>query len=178
MHKMISIVFIFIAGCSTEPAYIQQVDKIRNSFTKEIEKTEGWYLSSFGGALMDDIKKIHLKYKAFERVDIAQARRLVVEKVEALLDKINADVIARPYLHNYPFSSDNLEFGILFEDKNTGHFFKPPAIAHARVMAGKMGYSIYNEQLDMFEIIYRESYEEALKIYLETYQKPSLSRKM
>jgi hypothetical protein len=178
VNKLAIFAFMILSGCSIEPMHVQQAEKIRNSFTKIIEKTEGWKLFGEGGSVMDNIKKIHLSYTAFECVDIAQARRLIVEKVEALLDKINSDAVARPYLHNYPFTYANIRFSISFIDEMTNHYIKSPTIASVNLNVGKIFYSIYNEELGMFETVYKEPYEDALKIYLEDCQKPSLSEKM
>lgn len=156
--------FLFTA-CSLHPPHIQYADNITNSFTNEIRKSENLKLWGSGGAMMDDVQEIHLKYISHERVDIAEARRMLIKNVELLLLRVNCDIKVRPYLHNYPFIPENLEFGIVFWDEND-EFMQYPYISVVQLINGKIGYGrIYKHGFS--DIIHSESYEEALKIVQE-----------
>lgn len=117
------------------------------------------------GAFQNDIEGISLDFHLQKNVNIEEARKLLVGSVEELLHRINNDVGIRPFLHNYPFTNNNLWFSIGFKDKNN-KFVLPPNIAMASLILGKISYGLEDlKEPLLFDEIHEETYEEALKIY-------------
>lgn len=167
IHNFLIITILFFSSCSN-PGHIREADRITNLFNKKM-KVESLVLAGSGGALMDNIKEISLDFKKVQCVDIEQSRLIYVKNVQALLHLINSDEKVRPYLNNYPFTIENVDFTIIFCGLDD-FFALPPYIAHVSSY-GKNGiihYSEYNAEKDNLKTVYEESYEEALNIVNST----------
>lgn len=167
MKILLLITCLFLSGCTT-PAHTQLANKLMNSFTKQMNK-ENLFLLASGGSMMDDIQEISLDYGSYRILNIEEARMFFISKVEALLKEINESQKARPYLHNFPFTSRNVHLTISFYYPN-GDWVDSPHIALVSLLnnKNKVAYVIYDKNLQRYETIYEETYEEALQIYNET----------
>jgi hypothetical protein len=160
---LVIIVMPFYAFSTSK--HTKEVNRIVNPFLKELEKKGKIYVFGAGGGFMNDVEKINLSFCTQRTVDVEKARLLIISIVEELLKRINADKGIRPYLHNYPFTNENLCITIHFEDKN-GDPVLPPNLVFTKVMLGKVSYSTQNlKQPLAMDRIHSETYEEALKIY-------------
>lgn len=153
---------VIFSGCVALPKHEIEADRIMNAYTYHVEKAYGFRSFAVGGGMMDDVKSITLKYIAYEKVDIPTARKMLVQNIEDLLKTINSDEKIRPYLHNYPFTVNNLKFGLCFFDSNND-WIEPPYLGKAILLNGKIHYSLWNEPKDMLETQEEETYEEALQ---------------
>lgn len=163
---------IFFVLCSLllcgfkEPHYCKLSDRIFNLYNKELRQQKGLYLNGSGGAFMDDIKKINSSYKSYEPMTIELARQLYVEVIEGYLNRYNEDEKIRPYLHNYPFTIDNLNVMISFWDKAKKRRDKGLV---ALIYIGKnqeIVYSTYDYEKKDFVKLHRETYSTAREIVL------------
>lgn len=163
------LILFFCTGCSC-PVHVAAAHRVMNSFTKKMER-EGFHLCSSGGAMMDDIKQITLDYEICQNVNVDEARIIFIKYAESLLEQVNSDIKIRPYLHNYPFTSENILFGISF-CKPDGNFADPPYIADVLLQNknNRVFYSVHNKQTELLDDVYSESYEEALNIYMKNQQ--------
>lgn len=161
LFLLIFVPFYTFSGCF----YIKETDRIVSSVLKDLEKKEKIYLFGYGGAFRDDVEEINLSFSTKKNVDIQKARRLIIYIAETLLKKINSNTQIRPYLHNYPFTNNNLKVSIHFNDKNDKAVL-PPYLAYVGLMFGEIDYSLQNLQNNLkLDGIHQETYEEALKIY-------------
>src|ERR1700722_6640758 len=120
--KFVCLLFVFvICGAFSEPKYCKLSDRIFIPYNKELRKQKHLYLMGSGGAMMDDIQKVNAHYVSFERLNIEEARKLYIEVTEGYLCRYNQNEQIRPYLHNYPFTIDNLEVMIGFENEQHRH---------------------------------------------------------
>lgn len=166
---LITVLAVFcLTGC-TSPPHIIEADRIMDAFTEKMGK-EGYQLFMSGGAMMDDIQKINLGYKIDKPLTIEDARFIIVNKTELLLNMVNNDSRIRPYLHTYPFTSKNIHFGII-SVKEDGEFVDPPLIASAQTITNKdiISYCVNDADAGRLNNVHKESYQEALQIYKETY---------
>jgi hypothetical protein len=71
----------------------------------------------FGGDMSDGIKEFAFLFYKYKKVDVSEARRLEIEVMEFLLEKINANTELRPYLKEYPVRPEHIQ--VLIEFKNS-----------------------------------------------------------
>jgi hypothetical protein len=158
-----TIMLPFYAFCTSK--HTKEVNRIVNPFLKELEKKGKIYAFGYGGAFMHDVEEIDISLCTKRIVDVEKARLLIVSITEELLKRINTDEGIRPYLHNYPFTNENLSITLNFRDKNDDPML-PPFLTYTGVMYGKVGYALQNlKQPLAVDYVHRETYEEALKIY-------------
>ena len=165
MMKWLCMVWLLIGSSliASQKEYIKLVDRITANFTKELTKEKNMYLFGYGGRMMFDVEEISMSYNVVKHASIDEARRLFVEVAERYLARINADEKLRPFLHNYPFTINNLDLGIGFEnEKRQAH--DDLAYVVYRKKTGKIVYNANDPKEDMFYKIYEEPYEEAVRL--------------
>ena len=115
---------------------------------------------------MDDIQKVNSHYESFECLTVDEARRLYVDVVEGYLERYNQNEEIRPYLHNYPFTVDNVEVMIGFKPVQQQ---KMDQLFVALMYVGKnqrLLYRAYNHETEKFTYLYEEPYETAREIVM------------
>ncbi len=82
---MISFVVFSCNLLKTEtPTHIALVDKVTKKFSKELWKKENLQQIGHGGMFSGAVREIDLIYAANGRVDVSEARRLLVQSVSRL----------------------------------------------------------------------------------------------
>lgn len=110
--------------------------------------------------MMHDIRMMAMSFHFYHEVDLEEARELLVYVVTEYLSAINSNEKVRPYLHNYPFATKNIEIRIwIYEPDGT----YPPSdkIDYISSMNGLLEYYTCS---DPRQPIYEETYEEALQV--------------
>ena len=165
---LVSALILFSAvmcySCSWPSVNYEKVaDKITARTAKKLKQEKGLILIGTGGGMMNDIKMMMMGFNYYKVIDMDEARKLLIYCVEEYLNAINSDEKVRPYLHNYPFTAENIEIKIFFY-KPDGSNVAPNEISVATANEGRMAYSIDDPEKHTLKRIHRESYEEALKI--------------
>ena len=151
-----------------EPEYCKLATEIINSCAQEFRTEKGLFTIGTGGALMYNVKELDLMCESYQQVNTEEARKLVVECVNRILEKVNADEEIRPYLENFPFTANNIEFGILFFQKKDKHFVKDGFIASAGSLKGKLYYRVFDAtEPTTLNTIHEEPFEEGLRIVMQ-----------
>ena len=132
-------------------------------FQKKVQKEFGVSICGHNGEMANDIKTIGLDFNISKNGTIELARALLIDLTEYLTEAINQDIKLRPYLREFPFSKEKAEISLSFY--HIGHKKYKDNIVD-RVYIGRNQEVIYCSQEPRGKIIhiYRESYEEALKI--------------
>lgn len=124
MIKFISIMMInccFIIAASENINWIAELNNLDKIIEKEYKEKYSFVLEATGGG---GVKGFNLYSPVFRRYSIikeAEARNLVFEIAEDLLQKINHNEILRNAMISYPFTPKNLGFTIFFS-KSDGYF--------------------------------------------------------
>ncbi|HEY4831659.1 MAG TPA: hypothetical protein VIH61_03765 [Waddliaceae bacterium] len=119
-----------------------------------------------GGGIPDYVTNFSLHYVSTNQVDMLKTRKMFVNNVEDLLQLINSNEQIRPYLSNYPFTINNLEFRISFQDR-FGKRQEPPYVALVSLINERIFYSFYDLSTRQFiGKDYSEPYSEARKMVL------------
>lgn len=134
-----------------------------SSYSQRLEKTKGLTLIGSGGSWTSDIRTIRLHFWTIQEFDIAKVRRLFIDSVEGLIREVNGKKEARPYLHNFPFTVDNIELIIGFLQTNQKHVTNG-YVSLVFNISETIYYNVYNERTQQHEDLYKESFSEALNI--------------
>ncbi len=166
MRAMI-VVMLFISLCSChrkkQPEYIVLTDKMTVEFSAEMLQEEKFYLTRYGGRLMDNIKGVSLGYHGKRHATLEEARELFIKYSEKLLQRINEDEKMRPFLNQYPFTENDIEFALSFVQKNNRPF-ADGSIAYASLIRSKITYYRYEKEgKKRFIEIFEEPYQDALQ---------------
>jgi len=94
-----------------------------------------------------------------------EARKILVDSAQYLLNSINNNQEIRPYLKVYPFTLDNVDITI-FINNSAGYPVEDSGIGIASIRDGKLEYNILStvDNIPVFKNTSIESYEDALKI--------------
>lgn len=159
-------VFCFLMTCNSlhaEQKYIKLVDRITGKFSKELKNEKNMYLFGYGGSMMNDVEEVFMSFHIVQQATIQEARQLFVEVAERYLARINEDEKLRPYLHNFPFTIDNLDLGIGFENEMRQPHNDLAYVVYCK-RTGNIIYNANDPKEDMFYKVYEEPYEEAVKL--------------
>ena len=144
--------------------------RILSEYSNEMKEKYGLFTIGSGGALMEDIKELDLHFEGVKKLTIPEARKLYVTIIEDLINKVNNDKKARPYLHDYPFTQKNANIMIAFFKSHPftiQNRMNDGFITLIFISRGNICYNIYDPTKDEYKrlvTIHEEPYEEALKI--------------
>ena len=171
IYKLV-VLFVFFLSASFNPFTSQsEMEKAKYQliyyYTKDLKKKENLILSGIGGMNLgkDKIQLITLCFSSKKALNLDQTRALVIDNVEDLLKSINSNQRLHPFLHDYPFTSKNINFSIIFE-QSAGEWVQPPFIAYVHAENGKIRYDIRPKNGHLQDVN-EETYQEALKIVKE-----------
>lgn len=177
MNNCAFVVLAFLNLFAKQPPYEKFSDEIREQHRKEILEPLKMRFSILGGGNDAGIKTIHLGVSTKGPGSIEESRKLLIFLVEDLLLRYNTHQKIRPYLSNYPYTTDNLTYKIWYQNPK-GTFWiaqddqnPDTEIAHVGMYRGKINYSIVHENSHQLETLYTETYEEAKKILKESSEK-------
>lgn len=160
--------FVLMICCaSSKPKYCQLSDRIFITYNKELKKQRGLYLEGKGGAMMHDVEKVIASYISLDRMSIKEARKLYIDVIEGYICRYNQNKQIRPYLRDYPFTVDNVEVMIGFENEEYKHMDQGFV---ALMFIGKnqnLVYCTYDHEKQKFIDLHEEPYETACAIVLK-----------
>lgn len=164
LSVIITIFVVVLLGyfSSSSGDYEKLADAITIEISKKLHNEKELHLIGIGGRMMDDIKMMMMGFEYHKIVNIGTARRLLVESVEEYLSEINASEKLRPFLHNYPFTAENIQIVIYFRNPD-GSKVASGQINVASAREGKMSYYIDYPEKHTLKAICEETYEDALR---------------
>ena len=156
--------FSFLFVCSyfgyQSPRYVKLAHELTEKTAKKLKKQKGLCLAGSGGQMMDDIQMM-MGFNFYKVVDVATARQLLMDSVQEYLSTINTNEEIRTYLHNYPFTPQNVEIVIYFYNPE-GSKVPFNKITIAAVNQGKIVYYVDDPEKHTIKPFHEESYEKAL----------------
>ena len=128
MHRLtlwlVCTAIIILTSCQTKVVgdglWVKKIDseelsKIVISFSAKMKIDKHLELEDSWAAYDDYIKKLCLQYSSQRLLTVYDARLLMVELVEELLDRLNNNTIIGFELEHFPFTADDLDVKINFE---------------------------------------------------------------
>jgi hypothetical protein len=168
-HYLLLILSILLPSCGLGRSYVDMSNSIVGRYSKEAKKKYGFDVFATGGRMCESVECVFISYSSNQKLNVAQTRELFVEIEEELIRKYNENEEIRPYLDNFPFTSNNIELSLTFFDKSY-EFMSDGFVAYAVIIKGIIYYSTDshdstrgNPLVDLHE----EPYEEALRIVRE-----------
>ena len=105
----------------SEPSGDQFLSRSQFQHIQWAEKQFPVRLSSYGvGMPGGPIQQAKIILSSNEQVTIAMARQLLIVLTQDFLRRLNENRELRPYLKVFPFTSNNLEYAIFFDDETSG----------------------------------------------------------
>ncbi len=143
----------------------EDYEKIANTITFQtasaIKDEKDLHLIGVSGGMMDNIKMMGMGFECKTTADIKTARKLLLDIVNRYLININGNNKIKPYLHNYPFTANNVDVKIFFRDLDKLKTESDIDIASAN--EGTIYYyKDWPEKYDL-KILHEETYEEAMQ---------------
>src|SRR3990167_2983108 len=100
--KILLIVSFLIIGCNMNAKdtqssdYLKYVHEIVDDFVKQMEKKYQLHCYGSGGSMPTDVEKIEVLFTSYNKSTIDDARKMEVDAVQELLQRINAHTKIRP----------------------------------------------------------------------------------
>ncbi len=168
---------------SRPPEYLKYIDEIVKGFAEDMEKKYELHCYGSGGSMSNDVEKIDVLFISYLKSTVADARKMEVNAVQELLQRINSHEKIKPYLREYPFGSDRIHVSISFRTK-MDNYPLDGSIAQVSLIKNKIFYDtaeiqtqdpiprIYiNEKNEVVkELIIQEPEEELVSIMEESYE--------
>ncbi len=142
---------------------IYYADEVTRNFANQVEKKFELYCIGSGGSMPYDIREISIKFIAYRRATIEEARELEVKVTESFINAINSHENIRPYLREYPFNNKRVEVSISF-CKYDYVGYKDGSVSHVFQTRNKIFYNGEDPLTEQLYHLEEEPYEEALKI--------------
>lgn len=160
MIRLISIVLaVIFSGCGFDEEVLNSES---NMITEHINFISNKYLIhpfGRGGFNEDGLKGYSLTFESNERVDVVQARNLIVNMLEDIIKNNNG---CQNTQCKTKLSYRNFKVAVLFSDKNSQKFISDDlGIASVRVSQGNVYYSVDKRGNYQLETIFEEPYSEA-----------------
>jgi hypothetical protein len=156
----------FLFGCASlgyqSPRYVKLAAEITEKTAQKLKGKKNLYLIGTGGGMMNDIQAMHMSFHFYQEVDLKEARELVVYAVNEYLLDINNNEEIRPYLHEFPFTAQNVEIRI-FIYKPDGTCPSLDKIDYISAINGILTYYLDLPETYSRRAICKETYEEALQ---------------
>ena len=163
---LILAIFSSLFGCSSFwhplPDYEKIADKITEKTAQRLKEQKNLHLIGTGGGMMHDIQMMAMSFHFYQEVDLKKARELVTYAVNEYLVDINNNEEIRPYLHEYPFTAQNVEIVVFFSNPDGSKVFSGK-IKIAAAKQGKVIYYIDYPEKHTLKTVYEETYEEAMQ---------------
>jgi hypothetical protein len=162
------IFLLFLTSCARD--YIDTTDLILTKQSKRICKEENLRVCGMGGAMIDRVTEVTVKFTADRKVDLSEARRLIVKCIEELRNSLNSNDQIIEYLSPYPFPSSAMNVGISFIKKSGGLLdygcvdSGTGGVSCVFQINDKLYYCSHNPCTQILEDYYEEPYEVALEI--------------
>lgn len=161
---MMMVGFTLDAKEDESPMYTQYVAEITRAFSKQVKKEFGLECIGSGGCMPHDVEEISIKFAAYQRATVEQARELEVKITEKFVQMINAHEKIKPFLRETPFPSSRICVGISFSKPNNTPY-TDGSVAYVSQINNKIYYRAENpNNPNVYKQIKNEPYEEALKI--------------
>ena len=164
MNKIIISLLLICSSCISLPEdYTHIATKIQRKTASQLEKEKGLWAIGDSGQMYNDIQTMGLAFEYFHLVNLEEARALLVYTIQVFLNNINDSKEVRPFLHNYPFTTKNIEITIWIYQESGNN---PPLenIECVRLHEDKLSYKLTApSKFELWPILHEETYAEALE---------------
>ena len=162
---MVIVLFSFL-GTVHCGEYQRALDRVSNEYALDLSRKHGLCLIGSGGGTTGGSKSFIYHFEGQGCFTISQTRVLVVDCIDNLLSKLNANAVLPRYVPGSPYTSQNLEFMVNLVD-STGRLQSNGFIAYASCLGGVVRYVIRDRLTKELKTVHQESLDEARKLTAE-----------
>src|SRR5690349_17251203 len=160
--SLILLILSLAFGCNSMTYKLSDDEKIANQITQEtakkLKEKKNLILIGTGGQMMHEIEMLAMSFNYYHEVNLEQARELLICAINEYLSDINNNQDVRPYLHEYPFTSKNVEIRIFIYGPDRRKL-SPDKIGYILSIDGVLE---YYTRADDDHPVCKETYAEAL----------------
>jgi len=172
--------FLVLMSCSSseEDIHIRLIDKVTASHVKKMNEQYGARACMYGGNCNDGtVNYIGIGLDKKGHFNIDQARKQIILQVQEYLKEINSSEEVRAYLVHYPFTYEDLSYGVSFVNEEGGFQKvdkenKYNSIASVLCSSNGVTYNYYDDPEYGLQKLHRETFEEAIEILKEQGEDP------
>ncbi len=149
-------------------SYIDSERLFNSTLTEAVEALDPLFskykmnVSGGGGYIGYDIGHIALSVNVYKQVTVDEARRIYVEILDAIVERINKDKKLRPYLREYPMTYRLVDLSLSFVDEKT--HYPPKEYVYYMYKYDVLFFRGYDVVKNNFVDLHREDFSETLKI--------------
>lgn len=171
MKLLLLFIFVFLSSCvtnlsSTLPQHLKVASTVSGQVAKIIENK---YQAEFEGIgwssdkTNDLLNKITITFTIYRKININQAREMILDSVNIFLSEINKNEEIKQYIVNGYFYPSNIEIVFYIYNENKG-FFYDPDLCVAGFNDNMLRYKTNDLKLNApFKTVIYENYQEALQ---------------
>lgn len=161
MKYLMLVILFFITSCVGSSPEFSNYHRVAGFANKQIRKEIPVTDDGPGAMIPEKIHAYSTIFHIHAPISIELARFYTLRMVEIVLENFNADPAIQEYLEVRPFTSKNVSISI-FSD-SWGEYQAPESYTDFISFSfGKLSYHRYNRETDKFELLFSETYEEAL----------------
>lgn len=166
MIKLLLISFsCLLIGCSSRHSHEEKVAyELIESYGKELKKKENFQLIGIGmgGSGDGKIGSLGLYFNVNKALDVNEARKLFLSVVNDFIEKVNSDK-KYSFISNRPFNIDNLNFAIMFVDKQN-HPLPSRCVGAVSNSGDQIVYQVWDDwkAKPEYKVVFHETYDQAL----------------
>ena len=138
-------------------------NEIGEKVFSKLKKEKKLHVCESGWALRgkEKIQIMRCGFDYYNEISFEEARELLLEVGNLYLNTINENERIRPSLGIYPFNPKNIHVDI-FISKRDGSKLKPEQLHVISINEGQLEYMNHDLENELLQIIYKETYEEAM----------------
>lgn len=154
MRYFLALLLLFGCGKSVSKSE-KEINEIVFKTARELNQEKELKFIGLGSSMMQEIRMVSLSLVSHKSLNIDGARKLITCSVDKLLKNINESKEIREKLIHFPFTADDVEVRISFNDLK-GQAFKPPFIAFVSAIKGEIAF--YVEKEGHYSLLHKESF--------------------
>lgn len=162
MKYLIGLFLVIFVGCTAAYPGEDKLDKIDKIVAKRLTKEYGLLPFGIGASWPDKCHAIAYDYNYESTVPISEARKLLLDAAQVIIESATSVEEFEQYLLNPPFNVKHIMLSISFYDPIDVES-DDPQIKLASLMFGKIWYENLNKEAYRYDSIYEETHEEALQ---------------
>ncbi len=148
----------------SEPSPLNQVASEHGRYMK---KNHQCRLSGIGSRGPEKLEEIFLTYDCSHEAELVEARKLILDSAQKLLDIVNSNTDIQDSLSVRPYSIKNLHIAILFADPEIGKLYSESSLALVSLLDGTIDYAVDDPDTGFLKDYKFETYSEALSAVKE-----------
>lgn len=154
--------------------YTLIADRASNKVQKKLSKKYNMSVVGSGGGMFTCVYQISISFQIKHPLTLEEARIILTDCAQEIIDEINACKELRPYLKDYPATIKNIDLAIYSSQPDGSSVYDPFIVVASVGSKGKIWFATREkDEPYKYKNEYTESFEEAVAIVKEQRAKQS-----